>query len=180
MDMTYIRRSSISAVILLIGSSACDHADVTQRHHADGGSRSLALEAAAQQVRRNDPGMNDDCLQKIISGKPVPSGVDKCFAMLPAQRWRGLWRDDFEGSRFCPAPAAVCADDTPGDKIWLSFDSDVRPDGGRKPTMQLYSIEFIGRRTRERGSYGHMGTSQHEVLVDTLVATKPLSERSRQ
>src|SRR5258705_4520017 len=40
--------------------------------------------------------------------------------MRPRQRWRGLWRNVFEDSRFCPEPARTCDHNTPGDRIWLS------------------------------------------------------------
>ena len=34
--------------------------------------------------------------------------TDRCVRMLKEQRWQGLWRNDFEGSQFCAAPAVKC------------------------------------------------------------------------
>jgi len=116
-----------------------------------------------------------------VPGRPVPCGreeiengvkmvigqpTDQCFRMLPAQRWRGLWRNDFEGSQFCPEPATTCGFDTPGDRIWLSF----RPE--RRMDRKLYRVEFVGRRTMYKGAYGHMGASDHEIIVDRMIAVR--------
>jgi ABC-type phosphonate transport system ATPase subunit len=50
----------------------------------------------------------------------VSEPTDQCYKMQPEQRWTGLWRDEFKGWRFCPAPAQWCDDRTAGDVI--SFD----------------------------------------------------------
>jgi hypothetical protein len=115
---------------------------------------------------------------KGIPGRPFPcayegkvdgvettseSPTEICVKMLPQQRWSGLWRNDFEGSRFCPEPAKTCDQNMPGERIWLS-ETPGRPEGG------LYQVEFIGRRTMYKGSYGHMGLSDHEIIIDRLIA----------
>lgn len=95
--------------------------------------------------------------------------VDECFRMDPPRRWKGLWRDEFEGSRFCPAPATRCDFNMPGDLIWLNPErvSRKEPDGG------LYAVEFIGRRTAVKGRfYGHLGGSDYELIVDRFISMK--------
>ena len=98
--------------------------------------------------------------------------------MLPAQRWKGLWRDDFEGSQFCPAPAKTCSFDTPGERIWLTFidTAGVQP---RRSSGGLYAIEFVGRRTLRRGRYGHMGVFEQEVLVDRVISLDLVQDHQR-
>ena len=120
-----------------------------------------------------------------IPGRPVPcarefikkgirtikgKSTEECFKLLPPQRWVGLWRNDFEGSQFCPAPAATCSYNTPGDRIWLTENPSRRPD------RKLYAIEFIGRRTMYKGAYGHMGASDHEMIMDKLISLKERQE----
>jgi hypothetical protein len=92
--------------------------------------------------------------------------LDKCYKMDPQQHWRGLWRDQFEGSRFCPEPAANCQYNTPGDVIWLDAERVSR----KEPDGALYAVEFIGRRTAVKGHYGHMGGSDYELIVDRFIS----------
>src|SRR5688500_21141 len=123
------------------------------------------LDPGDQQIARTGVG---------VPGRPVPCGreerhtgvtlkvvvgapTEQCFKMLPAQRFRGLWRNDFEGSQFCPAPAVKCEYAMPGEAIWLSERPNRWPDG------KLYLVDFVGRKTMYKGAYGHMGAFDHEI-----------------
>lgn len=124
----------------------------------------------------------------IPAGRPCDAGTyvedgvviaksmadDECFRFRKPERFRGLWRNEFEGSRFCPAPAQQCDYDTPGDDIWLDTERALRkgPDGA------LYEVEFIGRQTAVKGHYGHMGGSDHDLIVDRLVSMKQIEPPS--
>lgn len=98
--------------------------------------------------------------------------TDQCFKMLPPQRWRGLWRNEFEGSRFCPEPARECGlppDDWYGPwGIWL----DVERVSREPADGALYRVEFVGRRTAVKGAYGHLGGSEHALIVDRVISMK--------
>lgn len=98
--------------------------------------------------------------------------TDQCVRMTPTQRFEGLWRNDFEGSRFCPAPARTCSFDTQGTRIWLDMVASL-PQHGWRPGG-LYAVTFVGRRTLFPGRYGHMGLDQHEVIVDQFVSVREL------
>lgn len=130
-------------------------------------------ESLIRDIRREYPGMTDACAAKVRAGglKAWPEELQECFAMTPLQRWKGLWRNDFEGMRFCPAPSRECSYETPGDIIWPTF-----PEGSRYAKSAgsgaLYAIEFLGRRTVDRGRFGHMGMSDHEMIVDRVLAMK--------
>jgi hypothetical protein len=125
-------------------------------------------EAKILAIRASEPGMTDECLNKIRWGgiPATPTAVDQCFKMQPARRWRGVWRNEFEGSRFCPAPATKCSFYSPGDRIWL--------DAPKHPDHTLYAVDFIGRRTAVKGHYGHMGVFDHELIVDRMIAMRQL------
>jgi hypothetical protein len=101
---------------------------------------------------------------KVYVGPPI----DQCYKMKPEQRWTGLWRNEFEGSRFCPAPARTCGFTTPGEVVWLdpSRVTKTTPDGA------LYSVRLLGRRTAVKGRYGHMGGSDQELIVDRFMSMK--------
>ena len=92
--------------------------------------------------------------------------TDHCVKMLNAQHWRGIWRNDFEGSQFCPAPVATCEYEGTGDRIWQTPGALHGKRGG------LYAVGFVGRSTMYRGPYGHLGMSDHEIIVD-----RPISAR---
>lgn len=106
----------------------------------------------------------------------VGQPTDQCFRMEPQRRWTGLWRDQFEGSRFCPSPATICSSETSGDIIWLHTDRVTR----KEPDGALYAVELLGRRTTVKGHHGHMGGSDHELIVDRFISLKrigpPLTE----
>lgn len=135
------------------------------------------LDAVDRQIARTGegvPGRPFPCSRETTEGgykfiETIPT--DQCVRMLPPQRLRGLWRNEFEGSRFCPAPAQECSFDTPGDRIWLNFAADL-PEVRIHPVGGLYEIEFTGRRTVYKGPYGHLGVSDHEVIVDGVVAMR--------
>ena len=118
------------------------------------------LDPIDQQMARTGKGM--PCTRETSEGmRAVPT--EQCVKMLPARRYRGLWLDAFEGSRFCAEPARECTPDAPGDRIWL----DVRDDKGRRGGLHV--VEFIGRRTLYKGAYGHLGGSDHEMIVDKML-----------
>jgi hypothetical protein len=92
--------------------------------------------------------------------------LDQCYKMDSPRRWRGVWRNEFEGSRFCPAPAMKCSYYSVGDRIWL--------DASKSPDQTLYTVDFIGRRTAVKGRYGHMGGSDYEVIVDRVISIRQM------
>jgi hypothetical protein len=128
-----------------------------------------------QQIRSAYPGMTEACLKRIEYGgiEAVPSEVQNCFRMTPPRRWNGLWRDDFEGQRFCPAPARECSYASRGDQVWISFKPGTRPRQG-SATGKTFLIDFVGRRTLLPGHHGHMGVFAHEIVVDKLLSISRL------
>lgn len=131
-------------------------------------------------LRAEFPGMTAECVDKLRYGGigAMPSRTDQCFGMTPSQRWRGIWLDEFEGSRFCPAPARSCPTNPPGETIWLSFRDEAASPRRSEPRGvgdgKLYAIDFIGRKTLRPGHHGHMGMSEHEIVVDKLNALRPI------
>lgn len=99
--------------------------------------------------------------------------TDQCYRMLGRQRYQGLWRNDFEGSMFCAAPAQECSYETPGETIWLSI-AEHLPQSHQLGRGGLYSVSFEGRRTAYRGMYGHLGMSGHEIIVDRMISMREL------
>jgi len=97
--------------------------------------------------------------------------TDLCVKMMPQQRWRGLWRNNMEGSTFCPEPAKECPTHA-GESIWL----DSGP--GRGGRGDLYRVDFIGRKTMYKGPYGHMSMYDQEIVMDRAISIE-LIERAK-
>jgi hypothetical protein len=157
---------AVVTVIFLASISACKR------------TKPELSEEGIQRLRTAMPGMSEKCLDKMRMGDldPFPERTDQCFEMMKPQLWRGLWRDEFEGQRFCPAPARKCSeDDEEKGRIWISFPNHRSPNG-RGPTEKTYVIRFIGRRTLVPGMYGHMGMSEHEIIVDKLLMIAPMQQ----
>ena len=94
--------------------------------------------------------------------------TDQCYKMDPPRKWTGLWRNSFEGSQFCPAPASNCSFGRPGPRIWLDSERASK----KEPDEGLYAVEFVGRRTSVKGHYGHMGASDYELVADRFLLMK--------
>ena len=137
-------------------------------------------EAELDEMQQILPGMTAECVDKArMGGIAALSSIetDKCFQMEPSRRWAGVWRNDFEGQRFCPAPATECSIESPGDEIWLRYSKGLRRAGvePREGVGGLYTIEFIGRRTLIEGAHGHHGAYDHEIIVDRLTSISATS-----
>jgi hypothetical protein len=128
-------------------------------------------------IQADYPGIKPDCLEKLKYGgvQALPRETDQCFEMTSSQRWQGLWRDEFEGSVFCPSPAKECSSIRP-DGTWLSYTDKLRHAGTRpaEGAGGLYRVEFIGRKALKPGHYGHMGYFANEIIVDQLISARQL------
>ncbi len=140
------------------------------------------LDPADQEIARTGRGTEDrpfPCARyKKYPGidEPVIESLptDECVQMTEPQIWTGIWRDEFEGSQFCAAPATRCAFDSQAERVWLA-QRDKSFKGGQRPyDGSLYAVEFLGRRTKYPGSYGHLGVSQHEIIVDRMLSIRKL------
>ena len=53
-----------------------------------------ALDADIEEIRKQNPGIREECLAKVRSGQAGAldwvNNTD-CFEMMPARRWSGLW-----------------------------------------------------------------------------------------
>ena len=98
--------------------------------------------------------------------------TDQCYKMLPTQRMRGIWLNEFEGSTFYPG-ATTSHPRSNGHLIWLDTSRTKLVNNWAKPGRAVL-LEFYGRRTRYRGSYGHMGLFDLEIIVDRVISAREL------
>jgi hypothetical protein len=131
------------------------------------------------QALREQPCASRDAAQTIIT-RPT----DQCYRMEPARRHRGVWVDAFEGQAFvpegttppqwpdCGARSPHCREQherAQAARIWIDV-SRARLSPGYRRGGHRWMIEFVGRKTLYPGSYGHMGMSGHEIIVDRLIS----------
>lgn len=127
-------------------------------------------EAELQEIRATHPGMTEKCVKDMRSGGPIVMLFDPdCYEMLPDQRWTGLWNTGWEWSNFCPDPATKCPTPSERGGIWMEFGKSAStrlsglPDG-------VYRIDFVGRRTKVAGHFGHQDAYDHLIIVDRVVS----------
>lgn len=117
--------------------------------------------------------------------------TDQCVKMDAPRRYRGIWIDAFEGQQFIPDgtpeprwPASGAPnwrrqfDRTRAARIWLDVDR-VQLGHDFAHGSRRMRIAFIGRKTRYPGSYGHMGMSGSEIIVDRVLSLHRIPERTR-
>ncbi|HEY0115711.1 MAG TPA: hypothetical protein VGB54_08320 [Allosphingosinicella sp.] len=103
--------------------------------------------------------------------------TDQCFRMTEPQRMKGVWIDQFEGSRFLPGGTELTQARFDEPQIWLDPETKrvpglFNPDPDAE--IRVLEVDFVGRKTLFPGQYGHMGVSQHEVIVDRLISAREL------
>lgn len=167
MGWTSIR--AICVLVMAFGISGC-----TPSQSEQPGAKPAMSDARIESLRADFPGMTQSCVERVRFGgmEAFPNAVDQCFQMTPSQHWAGLWRDEFEGSKFCSAPATQCPDEKDSNNVWLTLG-----DGVQRPAEsagKLYAVEFVGRKTLIRGHHGHLGVSDHEIIVDKIISITPV------
>ncbi len=122
---------------------------------------------------RKEPGIKPDCVSKVqYGGLEAWPATQDCYEMTMPRRWKGVWRDYFEGQQFLPKlPNSRSLDRSVN--IWIYFSQGVRPIPPT-PTRRSYTIDFVGRRTVHRGDFGYHGMWEHEMIVDKVLSLKPL------
>ena len=171
--------SSLCLMLAMAGCSAKPAAEspwtgTYQQRLYDGPLTQGEVERMQRELRLQ--GLTDVCVARLRArGIAVLDAVPlhDCFVSTPPQRWTGLWRNDFEGSRFCPSPATECNGETRGDEIWLNVPTG-RPAGVEEGSGGLYAVDFIGRRTLRPGPFGHLGMSAHEATVERMMSIREI------
>jgi hypothetical protein len=132
-------------------------------------------DAYLRQLQGQHPGMTDACVRKMRSGEiGVTDFLDNpdCFEMLPAQRWSGLWDTGWEWTNFCPYPAKECGNRSEHGDIWLIFAKNAY--NGPELAEGIYRIEFIGRRTKVPGYFGHLDQYDHLMIADRVISIRKI------
>ena len=131
-------------------------------------------DADYQAFKASYPGMTKQCLDAYRYGGLSawrPDDPD-CFQLTPAQRWSGLWETGWEWSDFCPDPAKEC-DWMAKRGTWLIFAKGAYREP-RPPDEGVYRIDFVGRRTRLAGNFGHEAAYDYLMVVDRVIEVQKI------
>jgi hypothetical protein len=149
----------LAAVVIISGCH--------ERHKVN---RDPQLEAKLQEIRASYPGMTEKCLNDLSNGGSIDRLYDPdCFKMLPDQRWTGLWNTGWEWTNFCPDPAKQCPTSAEHGSIWMEFAKGAYG-GLRELPDGVYRVDFVGRRTKVSGHFGHQGYYDHLMVVDRMIS----------
>lgn len=124
--------------------------------------------------------LSDPCSVKVREARhTVMSSLptDQCFRMSSPEQMRGVWIDEFEGSQFLPGASDTSPAQVGLGGTWLDVETNRIPGlflTSSVDELRAFQIEFIGRRTLVAGKHGHMGSSDHEVVVDKLISARPI------
>jgi hypothetical protein len=157
--------SAIAIGLLLVG---CHQRKPVSKQDAE---LARAMGAELKQIRLENPGMREVCIRAVQANKlgalELLDNPD-CFDMLSPQRWSGLWDTGWEWTNFCPDPAKQCGSSSEHGDVWLTFAKDSYH--GPHLADGVYRIEFIGRRTRVPGHFGHLNQYDHLMVVDRIIS----------
>ena len=109
-------------------------------------------------------------------------------ATLQEKRFRGIWLDQFEGSRYfdgahdasrVKASIRHDAKTFNANREWLGWNDQATRDLiPSAPRARLVAIDFIGRRMAYPGRYGHMGISRRAIIVDRVLSARLIYQAS--
>jgi len=127
-------------------------------------------DADFEAYKASHPGMKKTCLDAVRYGGFGASNLDEaeCYELMPAQRWSGVWEQGWEWSHFCADPVKKC-EWMSHPQSWLTFAETADP--GQLPEGN-YRIEFLGRRTKVPGYFGHLSVYEHLMVVDQVISVQ--------
>jgi hypothetical protein len=120
---------------------------------------------------------------RTINGQPRVLSIALCYRLEKQRRVRGIWTKAFEESAFYPNRTLPPTQADPDSRIWLELEPGILPERQQRDlerkcggSCSIY-LDFVGRRTSVKGRYGHMGMSDHYLVVDRVFKAEVLEER---
>ena len=176
----------IAPLVLSVATLGCHQPPAEQGHRITDPKRLARLKELPLPEAFARP-QDQEAVRRLRAGfeAPMPCGdlkgswsADQCFRFEKPRRWTGLWRNEFEGLTFCPAPARECPGETllsdPHRPIYGNMELRSEPRGWRDtPPGGLYAVEFIGRRS-EYGLSGGTSGADKQVIVDRWISIRQI------
>lgn len=97
----------------------------------------------------------------------------------PVHRLRGVWLDEFEGSRFFPGAKKAVGRDAPGDRIWLEIKRTKVRERVGIAVSRAWLVEVTGQQSACAGRFGHFGQSNYELVADEIRVIRELKAVAR-
>ena len=121
------------------------------------------------------PFLHDDFVPcfRTTGREPARLPPSECYRLTDPRRMRGVAITGFETGAFYPGRTTLPPH---GERsaFWLEHEPRLLPADVRDRCLKGCAVylDFIGRRTAVRGSYGHMGLANHLILVDRVFEAK--------
>ncbi len=99
-------------------------------------------------------------------------GDTACFPFSETEQVAGFWYTDLEGSYFGSSPSEARKAMT-----WLEVNNGPQAvtDSTQGEGPREFAVTFEGRRSLCLGSFGHMGMTSREIVVERLISMTPIS-----
>ena len=153
-------------------------------------AKSSRVNSVNQIVEEQSASLDGDPCSRREGGMIVQLDYRDCVELLPPERIRGTWFVGNEESDFLPEGVEVESVrllsetktppemDTWLDVEWpkqLEYVDSVPEPKGIGDTL-TYEVEFIGRRARDVGQYGHGGLATHLIVLDEMLSIRPVKK----
>ncbi|GAA0751219.1 hypothetical protein GCM10009075_41190 [Sphingomonas trueperi] len=98
-------------------------------------------------------------------------GDTVCFPFSKTERIAGFWYTDLEASYFGSSPSGARKAMT-----WLKVNNEPQAvtESMRGERPREFAVTFEGRRSLCPGSFGHMGMTSREIVVERLISMAPI------
>lgn len=112
---------------------------------------------------------------RTTDGQPRRLPDTECYRLTEPRRMRGVAVTGFETGSFYPR-RTMLPQQGEQSEFWIELEPRVLPRNARSRCSKGCAVylDFIGRRTAARGSYGHMGLANHIVVVDRVIGADVL------
>ena len=167
---------------MVVLASCADGNDETRHQWRDFYSAAECHELMSVEAIKNRCGSGD--MQRTM--QRFTDDPTSCIPYSPSRKMAGLWVEGFESSAFFEgarswADISPQVDDQNSELTWLSVNSNANlpqresADFGSDWSLRTTTrVEFVGKRSLCSWGYGHLGGSEHEVIVERFISYRPV------
>lgn len=115
---------------------------------------------------------------RTIKGRETRLPDRECYVFGQPRRMHGIVHLFFKrAGDFYPGRSEPPLPSTPG-QYWMTLEEPVVTAEMLAGCDHCYlHVDFIGRQTRVAGRHGHLGGSPHMIVIDQMLAARPVGQR---
>lgn len=117
---------------------------------------------------------------RTLKGKQIRLADAECYRFAGPQRMHGVIDLFFGGGGGFHINTSQPPGPQDHSQYWVNLPSASLPDQIAERCNHCYLyVDFIGRKSLVSGRFGHMGMSNHIVVIDRVLATRIVGQRSQ-